>query len=184
MKKNAILILGALLMLVVIFGCQKKGVTQPDSADAGKSATTTAGKDSSTASDKKLDIPTEQVASSDMGTTTIGKEGMFDDVLFDYDQYDVKDSYRPLLQSVAAYLMKNRNTRLSIEGHCDERGTNEYNIALGDRRAKAVSDYIVSLGASSRQIDIISYGEERPVCREADEACWQKNRRAHFVILQ
>jgi len=73
--------------------------------------------------------------------------------------------------------------RLSLEGHCDERGTNEYNLALGDRRAKAVKDYLVSLGVASGRIDVISYGEEKPVCKEQSEDCWAKNRRAHFIVL-
>ena len=69
----------------------------------------------------------------------------------------------------------------TIEGHCDERGTNEYNIALGQRRAAAAKDYIVSLGVEDARLRTISYGEERPFCTESDEACWQSNRRAHFV---
>jgi peptidoglycan-associated lipoprotein len=80
-------------------------------------------------------------------------------------------------------MAKNSTARLSIEGHCDERGTNEYNLALGDRRAKAVKDYLTSLGVASGRMDVISYGEERPACTDQSEACWAKNRRAHFVVL-
>ena len=71
-----------------------------------------------------------------------------------------------------------------VEGHCDERGTNEYNLALGDRRSRAVRDYLVALGIGSNRIETISYGEEKPVCAEKTEECWAKNRRAHFVVLR
>jgi peptidoglycan-associated lipoprotein len=87
------------------------------------------------------------------------------------------------LKSLSSYMINNTEIRLSIEGHCDERGTNEYNLALGDRRDKAVRDYIVSLGIPSLRIDTLSYGEEKPLCTEQTEECWTKNRRAHFVIL-
>ena len=112
-----------------------------------------------------------------------GKEGMFEDVLFDYDKYDVKESYKAEMQSVAAWMTKNSSATLSVEGHCDDRGTNEYNLALGDRRAKSVKDFLVSLGVPSSRIETISYGEEKPLCTEQSEECWAKNRRAHFVIL-
>jgi peptidoglycan-associated lipoprotein len=112
-----------------------------------------------------------------------GKEGMFKDIHFDYDKYNVKDEYKPELKSVASWITKNSGTKLSVEGHCDERGTNEYNLALGDRRAKAVKDYLVSLGVPSSKVETISYGEEKPLCTEQTEECWAKNRRAHFVVL-
>ena len=112
-----------------------------------------------------------------------GKEGMFADIMFEYDKYDVKESYKSELQAVSAWMTKNSSAKVSVEGHCDDRGTNEYNLALGDRRAKAVKDYLVSLGVLSSRIETISYGEEKPVCTEQSEECWAKNRRAHFVIL-
>ncbi|MBI5641545.1 MAG: peptidoglycan-associated lipoprotein Pal [Nitrospirae bacterium] len=111
------------------------------------------------------------------------KEGLFRDIQFDYDKYDVKDSYKSGLKAISAWLIKNPDAKLSIEGHCDERGTNEYNLALGDRRAKAVKDFLVSLGVPSSRIDTLSYGEEKPLCTEQTEDCWAKNRRAHFVTL-
>jgi len=79
--------------------------------------------------------------------------------------------------------MDNPDAKILVEGHTDERGTNEYNLALGDRRANAVKDYLVSLGVSSSRIETISYGEEKPLCMGSDEECWQKNRRAHFVVM-
>ncbi len=111
------------------------------------------------------------------------KEGMFRDVSFDYDKYDIMDEFKPALKSLSSYMINNADMKLSIEGHCDDRGTNEYNLALGDRRAKAVKDYLVSLGVPSSRIDTLSYGEEKPLCTEQTEECWAKNRRAHFVVL-
>jgi len=85
------------------------------------------------------------------------------------------------LRASAAWLKKNPSARAQIEGHCDERGTNEYNLALGAKRAQAAKDYLVSLGVAENRLSTVSYGEEIPVCGEATESCWQKNRRDRFV---
>ena len=105
-----------------------------------------------------------------------------DRVFFDFDRYDIKDEGRTTLQRQAAWLKKYPNVSLQIEGHCDERGTREYNLALGDRRANSARDALVSLGVSASRIKTISYGEERPDCVESSEACWAKNRRAVTVV--
>ena len=111
-------------------------------------------------------------------------EGIFKDIHFDFDKYDVKNEDKAELKSISSWMMKNPGMKLSVEGHCDDRGTNEYNLALGDRRAKAVKDYLVSLGVSSSKVETMSYGEEKPLCTEQTEDCWAKNRRAHFVVLE
>ena len=134
--------------------------------------------------DQKIASGKEAVESMDKTSGAMeGKEGMFKDINFDFDKYDVKDSFKPELKAIASWMTKNTSAKLSVEGHCDDRGTNEYNLALGDRRAKAVKDYLVSLGVSSPKIETISYGEEKPLCSEQTEECWAKNRRAHFVVL-
>ena len=102
------------------------------------------------------------------------------DIYFDFDKYDIRPGDAKILDSNATWLKANNNLVL-IEGHCDERGTNEYNLALGERRAKATMNYLVSQGVQAGRITIISYGEERPICTEHNEACWAKNRRAHFL---
>jgi peptidoglycan-associated lipoprotein len=102
------------------------------------------------------------------------------DIYFDFDKYDIRPGDAKILDSNATWLKGNNNLVL-IEGHCDERGTNEYNLALGERRAKATMNYLVSQGVQAGRITIISYGEERPICTEHNEACWAKNRRAHFL---
>jgi peptidoglycan-associated lipoprotein len=100
-----------------------------------------------------------------------------DTVHFDYNKYDILDADKGTLQRQAAWLSKYPVVRVTVEGHCDERGTREYNIALGARRANAVKEYLVSLGTSSARVDTISYGKERPICTESTEDCWRQNRR-------
>ena len=103
------------------------------------------------------------------------------DVFFDFDKYDIRPGDATTLDANAKWLKANDNLVL-IEGHCDERGTNEYNLALGERRAKSTMNYLVSQGVQANRITIISYGEERPQCTEHNEACWSKNRRSHFLV--
>jgi peptidoglycan-associated lipoprotein len=106
------------------------------------------------------------------------------DVYFDFDRYDVRAGDKGTLDENAKWLKTNQGALLLIEGHADERGTNEYNLALGERRAKATRDYLVSVGIDAGRITVISYGEERPTCTEKAEPCWTKNRRAHFLVKQ
>jgi peptidoglycan-associated lipoprotein len=104
------------------------------------------------------------------------------EVYFDFDKYDIRSEDAKTLDANATWLKSNGDNLVLIEGHCDERGTNEYNLALGERRAKATMNYLVSQGIQANRITIISYGEERPVCTEKTEACWAKNRRANFLV--
>jgi peptidoglycan-associated lipoprotein len=104
------------------------------------------------------------------------------DVFFDFDKYDIRQTDTRTLDGNAQWLKSNPNHLVLIEGHCDERGTNEYNLALGERRAKSTMNYLVSQGVQANRITIISYGEERPACTEKTEQCWAKNRRAHFLV--
>jgi peptidoglycan-associated lipoprotein len=104
------------------------------------------------------------------------------DVHFDFDRYDVRPEDAKLLDVNADWLKTNPRSLLLIEGHCDERGTNEYNLALGEHRAKAAMNYLMSQGVQPGRITIISYGEERPICTEKSEACFASNRRAHFLV--
>jgi len=105
-----------------------------------------------------------------------------DRVLFGYDRSDLEDSGRTTLQKQAAWLQRFPTVVLTIEGHADERGTREYNLALGARRAQAVRDYLVSLGVSGARIETISYGKERPICVQSNDGCWAQNRRGLSTI--
>jgi len=104
------------------------------------------------------------------------------DIQFDFDQYDIRPDAARTLDANAAWLKSNANHLLLTEGHCDERGTNEYNLALGERRAKSAMNYLVAQGVQAARITIISYGEERPLCSEHNDTCWQQNRRGHFLV--
>jgi len=104
------------------------------------------------------------------------------DVLFDFDETRIRDEARVVLQNNAEWLQRWPSTRVTIEGHCDSRGTSEYNLALGDRRASAVKEYLVSLGVDATRLLIVSKGEESLVCFEEHESCWQQNRRGHHII--
>ena len=105
-----------------------------------------------------------------------------DRIFFEFDKSDLTDNARSTLQKQAAWLQRFGGVTLTLEGHCDERGTREYNLALGARRAQAVKDYLTSLGVSAARLDTISYGKERPVCVESSEACWAQNRRGVSTI--
>ena len=121
-------------------------------------------------------------------TATAGEvlDGSVRDVFFDYDKSDIRSDGESALRSNADGLKKFFNdftsNRVVVEGHCDERGTNEYNLALGDRRATTARDFLVNLGVPAGKLTTISYGEERPQCTSEDENCWQRNRRAHFSV--
>ncbi len=104
------------------------------------------------------------------------------DVFFDLDASAVRDDARPALQKNAEWLKRWKSTRVSVEGHCDARGSGEYNLALGDRRGNAVKAYLVSLGIGADRISVVTKGKESPFCTESNEACWQQNRRGHFLI--
>jgi len=103
------------------------------------------------------------------------------DVFFDYDKYDVRPDQQAALQGDAQFLAQHPNIKFTIEGHCDERGSTEYNLALGDNRANSVKQALVQAGVSADRIKTISYGKEKPFCTESNEQCWQQNRRGHFV---
>src|SRR5258708_4315142 len=103
------------------------------------------------------------------------------DAYFDYDKADIRPDARASLSTTADFLKSNPRFKATIEGHCDERGSTEYNLSLGVRRANAVKQYIVSLGVSADRLGTVSFGKEKPFCMEHSEACWQQNRRGHFV---
>ncbi len=112
----------------------------------------------------------------------VNAEKPLQDVSYDYDKAELSEAARAALQKNAEWLRRWPSTRITIEGHCDNRGTNEYNIALGDRRAAAARDYLVTLGIPTTRILSVSKGEESPFCTEDTEACFAQNRRGHFVV--
>ena len=103
------------------------------------------------------------------------------DIYFDYDKGDIRADQQASIQGDAQFLQQHPNIRFTIEGHCDERGSTEYNLALGTNRADAVKNALVQAGVGGDRIKTISYGKEKPFCTESNESCWQQNRRGHFV---
>ena len=103
------------------------------------------------------------------------------DIYFDYDKSDIRADQRESIQADMTFLTQHPNISFTIEGHCDERGSTEYNLALGDKRASSVKNELTTAGISASRIKTISYGKEKPFCTESNEACWQQNRRGHFV---
>ena len=128
--------------------------------------------------------PTPRVDSGDIISRLSVSElsGLLKPAFFDYDKADIRADAREALAANAAWLKKYTSVQFTIEGHADERGTAQYNLALGDRRANAAKDYLVSLGVDAGRIKTVSYGKERPFATGHDEDSWQKNRRAHFVV--
>jgi peptidoglycan-associated lipoprotein len=191
--------LALLLVLgVVLVGCAKRPATTQATAPAptgaaattpgattaaaqpGGGGTTSSGGTTSgptTATPAPTATPTNRPAPSEFAAVADLK-----DIHFDFDKYDIRPGDSKTLDGNAGWLKSNPNHLVLIEGHCDERGTNEYNLALGERRAKSTMNYLVSQGVQASRITIISYGEERPVCSQKTEECWAKNRRAHFLV--
>ena len=128
----------------------------------------------------------ESAGASKMREGTRVDRGMFenDDVQFEFDSAKLSMEAQDILRRKAEWLKENPRAKIIIEGHCDERGTNEYNLALGDRRAFSSKSFLVDLGIAASRLTTVSYGEERPIDSRADEDAWAKNRRAHFVIKE
>jgi peptidoglycan-associated lipoprotein len=183
---------GLLMMLSVALGCAPTATTKPppaasgtDSASANPSGAARSG-DGQGGGTKESDV-------SSSGSLKALQEGKppitpasspLKDAFFDFDRYDLSTDARAVLRANADWLKSNSSVRVDIEGHCDERGTNEYNLALGAKRAQAARDYLVSLGIAPDRLSTTSYGEEIPVCQEHTEDCWRQNRRARFVVVQ
>jgi peptidoglycan-associated lipoprotein len=143
---------------------------------SGGSATATAHVDVASAAPPPTAAPAQAPNLSDLFEQNVK------DAYFDLDKSDLRDDARSALTKDAEFLRSYPDVRVLIEGHCDERGSTEYNLALGQRRAEAAKNYLISLGITAGRIDSTSWGKERPFCTEHDESCWQQNRRAHFVL--
>jgi len=112
----------------------------------------------------------------------LNAHGYLQDAFFDYDKSELREDARTILAKDADWLKKYPSTRLLIEGHCDERGTEEYNLALGDRRANVTKEYLAALGISDARVQTVSFGKDKPFCTSENDPCFQENRRAHFLI--
>ena len=173
---------GVLFGLLLVGGCATESSKNPDAASLSNPSATRgqapAGK-SSTSSPGS--------AASSLDAHRAGKSppgGALKDIAFAFDSYDLSSEARSILQANAKWLKANPAVSVEVEGHCDERGATDYNLALGAKRARAAMDYLVSLGVSPARIKTTSYGEELPMCKEATESCYEKNRRDRLVDIR
>ena len=175
-----------LASLMVLAGCAKMMTTTSDSSAPGAGGSLDGGRaaDGSRTEDGGRTAAMGQAPGSparpDPREFTV--TAVLRDIHFEFDRYDIRPEDARVLEANAESLKSNPSWRVLIEGHADQRGTSEYNLALGDRRAKASMNYLVSRGVRSNRISIVSYGKERPVCAELSEDCWSLNRRAHFLV--
>ncbi len=179
LKSRSVLFLSLLAAsLLVLPSCaakKPKTAAAPPGTAAAPPATSVAPPPSAQPPSVAADVLSEDIA-------TLNRKGYLKDAFFDYDQAELRPDAREALSADAQWLKKYPSAKIMIEGHCDERGTEEYNLALGDRRANAAREYLASLGVPATRIASVSYGKERPFCAQETESCWQENRRGHFVI--
>ena len=180
------LALAGVMLVVVLTGCAK----QPVSSGSQASAPAPGGAHGWRRWSRRRHVRLDPGGAGGSGLTGANRPAIKDfvaapdlaDIHFEFDRADIREADAKTLDSHAKWLKAHADHHLLIEGHCDERGTNEYNTALGDRRAKATMNYLVAHGVPVSRISLISYGEERPVCAQHDADCWAKNRRAHFMM--
>lgn len=176
MRRIAVLLLAVVLVvgsMFVLSGCAgKKPIAEPTAEPM--------------VSDDTNALSGEDLPLRDTGDTIYVEplSSAFENIHFDFDRYDIRSGDEAILQAIGAWLEDNERVDVLIEGHCDERGTNEYNMALGEQRALAARRYLVGLGIPSDRMTTISYGEERPLDPRSTEDAWAKNRRAHFSVSQ
>jgi len=178
------------MTLSVAFGCAPSATTKPEPTAGGaasasaKSSDTVRSGDGQRGGTKESDANPSSLKALQEGKLPITPASSpLKDAFFDFDRYDLSADARGVLRGNAEWLKSNPFARVEIEGHCDERGTNDYNLALGAKRAQAARDYLASLGVAADRMSTTSFGEEIPVCQEPSESCWRQNRRARFVIV-
>jgi len=182
-RRSLPLLIFVMLLTGLVAGCKKKPApvtSTPQPPDTHTAAPAV----EPVAENTMKPVVDEPIAQPPKGADAYNKQGLLKAVYFDFDKYEIRPDQRPTLQANADKLKAEplSKFRLLIEGHCDERGTNEYNMALGDRRANAVKQYLISLGVPAARVRTISYGEERPADPGHTEEAWAKNRRCEFVL--
>jgi peptidoglycan-associated lipoprotein len=197
-RKSFIITILILCIGLILMGCPKKTVVkdEPSVKKEEQAAAASAAKKAEAervAKEKEEAKAREETTKKELEKSLVTKQepgiggvvfesSLLKDIYFDFDKYDVRPEDALILKENAALLNKYPSVKIQIEGHCDERGTNEYNLALGERRANSTKNYLVSLGISPDRISIISYGEEKPLDPGHGEEAWAKNRRAHTII--
>ncbi len=193
-RKTFTILLILALALVFSFGCAKKEVAPPaDPQVISEEERARLAEEERKREMERQALEERRLQEERMAREREQEERKFQDVVddilttrihFDFDSYELKPAARSDLQKISEHLKRFSNLRLVIEGHCDERGTAEYNLALGERRARAAYEFLILLGVGSNRMQIISYGEERPLDPRSNETAWAQNRRAEFKVLQ
>lgn len=166
--------------MALVAACETAPKESADTSGSGSATQTTSSAPSSTAA--AAAAPSSTASAVRPGSQEDLVLNVGDRVFFDFDKYNLKDDARATLKRQAAWLKANPTITIAIEGHCDERGTREYNLALGERRATAVKNYLITLGVSANRVGTISYGKERPVALGHTEAAWSQNRRGVTMV--
>ena len=186
------------LAMITYTGCAKQDVVRRDDSLAGRANSSTAADPADTKGHAAENSPpiapkaapaptTEQTAGgmdADSSTVAATVQRQLEKVYFDFDSSALTDSARQTLTADAALLVRNPGVKLRVEGHCDERGSDEYNLAIGQQRAKAAAQYLKALGVDGQRISTLSFGKERPADPGHDEAAWAKNRRDEFIVVR
>lgn len=165
-------LVGILLLSFALVGCPKKAPQSIISPSTGSGVSGMGETDG-----EEGDRIQERVQKS-------GEGGPLQDIFFSYDSFELSEEARLTLQANADWIQGNAGAKVEVEGHCDDRGTGEYNLALGAKRARSAQDYLITLGVPAERLSVISYGEELPLCTDLNESCWQRNRRGHFSVLR
>jgi peptidoglycan-associated lipoprotein len=181
MKKFLILSLSCLLVIAFFASCRKKVEETPPPPPQVKEQPQVEKVETPPVQEPEL---TEAEIFARKTLEELNAEIPMNMIHFDYDKYFVRDNAKPVLEQNAAWMKKWTGVKILIEGHCDERGTEEYNLSLGEKRAKSTLDYLVSLGISPNRIRIISYGKSQPIDSGHNDAAWERNRRAQFTIIE
>nr|WP_281719541.1 OmpA family protein [Nitrosomonas nitrosa] len=202
---NSVFVIAIAAVVIFTQGCNKKWVQSDNESGSGSASSKKLPEISSGSSSGDLSgfsrNPAEERLGQERYSTALNPSGMtprqraeltkeeksavdagLQDVFFGYDQWTLSDEGMEALNHNAAYLKDHPGAVLRIEGHCDERGTGDYNMVLGDKRAKSARNYLTAAGVSPKQVAIVSYGKERPFCFDRDESCYQQNRRDHMLL--
>jgi peptidoglycan-associated lipoprotein len=183
--RSKVFVLMFLSVTLLTTACHRKKVaTAPDAVPPAVAETSPAPPAASAPEAPATPAVESDPLSGDLASVNeyLRRQGLLTDVHFDYDQADLSEQGRDQLARGAQFLRQHPQFLITLEGHCDDRGTPEYNLALGERRASTTRDYLTSLGIEEARLHTLSYGEERPVCSDEAENCWSQNRRAHPVV--
>ena len=184
MDRRVISLCLSLSLMLPFAGCSGKKVASSSGDQSGQAKTEAIQPDAikTIPLERSFDRPSGSLPSNlPLAPGTASGSNVLGDVFFDYDRFQIRKDGMPVLDANAGWLRANGSKSVLIEGHCDERGTVAYNLVLGEKRARAAKRYLQDLGVQASQLQITSYGETRPFCKQANEDCYQQNRRAHFV---